>query len=606
MLNFQAERRSGLGVAEASRAVRAQDGVAATLRRLDSAIRRAPADVSLRLKAARLREASGDRGGAAVELTRLLRFDPQHLHAARRLGTVLAGGVLPDTIALDPAGLAAALSHLTVDRDLIGAAALRQLRSRGPLASALARCREQGAQETARAIVARRSSDLLRDSLLLAVLQNAIVTDLPTSELLAALRRALLVDVSPTRLGDADTARFAAALVEQCRLNEYILPATPEERARIDALAVPSLTGQLDATDAGLRLIQLALYRDPARFLPEDIPSEALPAVRPLEIAGVLMAAIEERREIRAGMDRVEKIGPIVDETSRKVRDQYESHPYPRWRAVATYDGNQYSNYLATFFGESTLTFMQRPFEVLIAGCGTGCQAASAAFDYGSHARILGLDLSAGSLGYASMMAKRLGVSNLSLAQGDIAAIPGFTPSWRGRFHVIECSGVLHHMADPFAAWLTLIDCLAPGGLMLVGLYSAVARRDLDVLRETPGYPGPGCDDDALRAWRSSLISRSAGAPGERYLRARDTFTTSGFRDFFLHVNEKTTTLAEIDAFLDANGLAFRGFVNAPFGEVERRFPGQAWPGRLTDWAALEAERPDLFLGMYQFWVTRR
>ena len=302
----------------------------------------------------------------------------------------------------------------------------------------------------------------------------------------------------------------------------------------------------------------------------------------------------------------IPRIGNLVGETTQKVKAQYETHPYPRWRGTALFPGGQYVQHLETYFSRTELAFARASFEVLVAGCGTGLQAISAALDYGRQARVTGLDISAASLGYAGLMADRMEADNLDLVLGDIGGIASFQPSWSGRFSVIECCGVLHHMADPFGAWRDLLECLAPGGIMLVGLYSAVARRDLDVLRQAPDYPGAGCNDEALRAYRQVLFERGAAAPGGSYLKSRDIFTTSGFRDFFLHVSEKPTTIAEIQCFIEANGLAFRGFVNVPFGLLRRRFPDEAWPGRLERWAELEAERPQLFIGMYQFWVTRR
>jgi SAM-dependent methyltransferase len=266
----------------------------------------------------------------------------------------------------------------------------------------------------------------------------------------------------------------------------------------------------------------------------------------------------------------------------------------------------RFAVYLDSFFTKRELEFLGAPFELLVAGCGTGLQAVSAALDYGAKAHVTGLDISSASLGYAALMARRFDVGNMTLAHGDIDAVETFEPAWRDRFRVIECCGVLHHMADPFAAWRRLIDCLAPGGLMLVGLYSRMARRDLEALRQMPDYPGPEADDTTLRSYRNHLVSRGPDAPGAHYLRARDIFTTSGFRDFFLHVSEKTTTLGEIKSFLDENDLVFRGFVNVPFGALAKRFPGEQWPGRLERWAELEAEQPNLFVGMYQFWLTRR
>ncbi|MGE3918077.1 MAG: class I SAM-dependent methyltransferase, partial [Hyphomicrobiaceae bacterium] len=257
------------------------------------------------------------------------------------------------------------------------------------------------------------------------------------------------------------------------------------------------------------------------------------------------------------------------------------------------------------YFVAAELRFAAAPFVLLVAGCGTGSQAVSAALVYGPNARVVGLDISEASLAYAGTMARRMGVGNLELVLGDIDKLPGIEPSWRGRFKVIECCGVLHHMADPFGAWQRLLDCLAPDGLMLVGLYSAHARRHLETLRQDDNFPAPGCSLDELRAYREHLFARGAEAPGASYLRSRDAFTSSGFRDFFLHVSEKVTTLVEVDRFLADNGLRFRGFTSVGAAPFRRRFPTARPPGRLAQWAELEAEMPDLFLGMYQLWVSR-
>ena len=38
---------------------------------------------------------------------------------------------------------------------------------------------------------------------------------------------------------------------------------------------------------------------------------------------------------------------------------------------------------------------------------------------------------------------------------------------------------MLHHLADPFAGWSKLLGCCKPGGVMRLGLYSALARADI-------------------------------------------------------------------------------------------------------------------------------
>ena len=289
------------------------------------------------------------------------------------------------------------------------------------------------------------------------------------------------------------------------------------------------------------------------------------------------------------------------------MAQQYEANPYPRWVSVGVMREADFRRMLRGYFPPERLAFLDAPFEVLVAGCGTGMQAVQAGLEYGPNARVTAIDLSAASLGYASRMAGQFKVGNVEFAQADLQNLDSLAPQFLARFQVIECVGVLHHMADPLEGWRTLLKCLAPGGLMRIGLYSSVARRNLTALRSDPAYPGPGCDDEALRAFRHVLMAREAERPSLLGAIA-DFYTTSQFRDLLLHVSEQGLTLADIEGFLDREGLNFRGFQLAAesVGRFRERFPDDAWPGKLANWAELEAANPYLFLGMYRFWCDRR
>ena len=132
-----------------------------------------------------------------------------------------------------------------------------------------------------------------------------------------------------------------------------------------------------------------------------------------------------------------------------------------------------------------------------------------------------------------------------------------------------------------------------------------MARRNLVALRAESEYPGAGASNEALRQYRAQLMSRSGSWPGVELIRSRDFYSASGFRDFFMHVNEHTTTLLAIQQFLSANNLSFRGFVGLPVEALQSAYPGETFPGSLARWADWEAKYPDAFAGMYQLWCTR-
>ena len=82
-------------------------------------------------------------------------------------------------------------------------------------------------------------------------------------------------------------------------------------------------------------------------------------------------------------------------------------------------------------------------------------------------------------------------------------------------------------------------------------------------------------------------------------------YSLSGFRDYFMHVSERTTDLLEIKAFLAENGLRFRGFVDLPVEALQRTHPDATSPGDLEQWHAWEQQHQHAFSGMYQFYCTR-
>jgi SAM-dependent methyltransferase len=253
---------------------------------------------------------------------------------------------------------------------------------------------------------------------------------------------------------------------------------------------------------------------------------------------------------------------------------------------------------LKGFMPPETLGFVDAPFRMLIAGAGTGRHAHAASVRYGENAQVLAVDLSRRSLAYAKAKAARFGVANLDFAQADLQSIPDET----GPFDIIEAVGVLHHMAEPFKGWQALIRLLRPGGLMLAGLYSALSRQNIGELRREPGYPGPGCDEAAARGFRAGLLER-----GSQLTSSFDFYSLSNFRDLVLHEHERPIFLSEVEAFLEQNGLIFRGFNLPPLitAAFHTAFPGEKRPGSLGQWARFEEQHPHTFDAMYQIWCQK-
>ena len=222
--------------------------------------------------------------------------------------------------------------------------------------------------------------------------------------------------------------------------------------------------------------------------------------------------------------------------------------------------------------------------EILSAGCGTGQLALEIAQSV--TARVLAIDLSLSSLGYAGRKARELGLTGIEFAQGDLLELGAIGRS----FDVVECSGVLHHLADPFAGWRLLLSLLRPGGFMVVGFYSEAARRGIVEARRFIAERGYGTSADDIRRCRQDLLDLDQG----RELGAAfgDFFGVSSCRDLLFHVQEQRMRLSAIAAFLHDNGLTFLGFEtdNATLQAYRRCFPDDPGATNLSHWETFENE----------------
>ena len=550
--------------------------------------------------------ALGETGAAAEQLTEAIRLRPGMIEAIQRFGALVASRSLPANVHLNLAGLKIAMACETANREQISEVAVYYAARQAPLRKALAHGRELGFLETARGLCLRTTGEMLRDDLLNKALAHSIIRMPDLEQLLCAIRRVALLELPSDRFRDRALVAFLITLMRQAWINEYVWPISDAEEAALDARPIDIAKLASGDADEGIHTVLAALYQPVSAVVGPRANLDALKAIRPNAARDAIIEQFAEQVDLSERAARIGTLGEIRAPTSRKVAAMYEGYPYPRWNSLNVLTTPEvWKSDIETALGPGRLSFMDRPFNVLIAGCGTGLQAVAASFVYGSNAQITAIDLSAASLAYAQRMAEHFGAQNVTFQQGDILNLPNF-PELTDKFQIIECTGVLHHMADPSEGLRCLKACLATDGLMLIALYSEIARAKWTALKADPDFPGEDCDDRALRQYRERLFQRSEAEVGAEFKGLRDLYLTSGFRDLILHVSEQRFTLPRIDALLHAEGLAFRGFLNRQsFEALQRLFPSEPWPGSLEHWAEFEAANPSHFAGMYFFWCDR-
>jgi len=216
-------------------------------------------------------------------------------------------------------------------------------------------------------------------------------------------------------------------------------------------------------------------------------------------------------------------------------------------------------------------------------GCGTGQMSLYLAR---ADRQVIGADLCLASLRLGAAAARRFGVDQVTFVETDLHA-PGLSP---GGFDVVVCSGVLHHTPDPRRAFAKVVELARPGGIVVVGLYNAVARLPLRLRR---------------------LAARLSGyrwIPFDPVLRARDAEPArreAWLRDQYMHPEEHRHTHGEVLRWFAENDVDYlRAFPSVLLDDPEEDdlfapdpdvWPFEAWIAQLG-WIASLGHEGGLFI----------
>jgi SAM-dependent methyltransferase len=436
----------------------------------------------------------------------------------------------------------------------------------------------------------------LQSALATTIIRGATLELFLTSLRAALLRLASTSDSKPAEIGD-NVAGLFCAMAQQCFLNEYVY-AQSDEETRLAGRLRELLTRKFAA---GRDISPVLLAAVAAYFPLHSLPAaeSLLRAEWPPHAADLLQQQVREPLEEADDRRAIPVLTPIDDEVSKRVMQQYEENPYPRWSVnpLAAAANDLRSRAEAADGGEGPPSQ-----EILVAGCGTGEHPFDIA-QKSPQARVLAIDLSRASLAYARRKTREHGLRNVEYAQADILKLGAI-----GRtFDRIEAVGVLHHLSEPRAGWRVLLSLLAPDGVMRVGLYSEAARRSIVAARALIAERGFRARAEDIRAFRQMLIRARDEPRWETIISTVDFYSMSGCRDMLFNVMEHRFTIPEIAAFLSENGLSFLGFeLDAKIIETfQQQYPGVEALFNLAYWHRFEEANPQTFRNMYQFSIRK-
>lgn len=261
-----------------------------------------------------------------------------------------------------------------------------------------------------------------------------------------------------------------------------------------------------------------------------------------------------------------------------KVKSQYEALPYPpcnpedeRKRLVLTWleDLPMINHYC--FAGKQSF---KNGFRALVAGGGTGDATIFLAEQLraigATNAEIVHLDMSEASTALARERARIRGLSNITWVNYSLLSLPALG---LGKFDYINCSGVLHHLADPDLGLRALRSVLKDDGAIGLMLYATTGRTGVYQMQSLMRLVNDAQTEREAEDQRKIANTRDllgSLPPSNWFMRSQDLhhdhkLGDAGIYDLLLHSQDRSYTVGELFDWLGGeHGL------HLAFSDVQR------------------------------------
>lgn len=439
--------------------------------------------------------------------------------------------------------------------------------------------------------------EFLKIKILMQLIEITPITNLKIEEKIKDLRSKILLKIDS--INNLENAfKLVKLIASQCYINEYIYQIKAEEKLVLIELE-KELKNKFEINDINKTILKVALLASYKPLVEFDLPGEILniPEIKDLVDQQI------NNPQIEFNIQKNIKSKEIKNSVSKKVKIQYEKNPYPRWEKIALKTAPEipvkHFNNLNLNFNRELINYWDN-INVLVAGCGTGQHAIATASKY-KRSFITAIDLSINSLSYAKRKADELEIKNIEFVQMDILDLKSINK----KFNIIESIGVLHHMDNPFEGWRILNDNLENGGMIMIGLYSNIARKHIVKIRNDIKSKSFNFDKKNIIKFREKIIS-SNNLDYKLIKQSPDFYSLSNLIDLLFHVQESRFTIPEINKHINNLSLKFCGFENRQLINLfSKTYRNHKDLYNLDLWNKFELDNPRIFAGMYQFWCQK-
>jgi len=243
---------------------------------------------------------------------------------------------------------------------------------------------------------------------------------------------------------------------------------------------------------------------------------------------------------------------PVISTHLAEVRSQYEALPYPPRKP-----SEESQRLLRTWLEDLAMINhycyagrqdFRKGFRVLVAGGGTGDATIFLAEQLkDTNAEIVHLDFSSASMEIARERASIRKLTNISWVHDSLLNLPSLD---LGKFDYINCSGVLHHLADPDAGLQALRSVLKEDGALGVMVYATYGRTGVYQMQSMLRLMQEEIKDDGAKVTHAKAVLDVLPA-SNWFKRSEDLHEDhkigdAGVYDLLLHSQDRAYTVGEV------------------------------------------------------------
>ena len=176
--------------------------------------------------------------------------------------------------------------------------------------------------------------NLLKEELFLLMLQKSLIADKFLEKLLTKLRNEIIFSLIDSNVNIwEESFDFILSLSEQCFLNEYVYVQSKKEISYVNQLNNKIINNKdINEVEIAILGCYIPLYSS-KKIINKLINYKS----KNILFNDLIAIHIKEPLDEIELKNSIKSFNKIIDSVSKKVREQYEEYPYPRWRYTNKY-----------------------------------------------------------------------------------------------------------------------------------------------------------------------------------------------------------------------------------------------------------------------------